>query len=121
MKIPRASAAGRKFGHERRAKLGAAAAAIFQQEEREGAHALEACTVDDGTALPFACDEARAGKDREVGRKGVGRHIQGTGEFSGRQAPGFVMHKKPEAFQPGWLSQGGKGGMAWIGSINPEQ
>ena len=49
------------------------------------------------------------GKDREVGRKGVGRHIQRAGQFSGGQARGFVTHQEPEALQPRGLGKGGQG------------
>ena len=47
-----------------------------------------------------ACDQARARQDREMGRHGILRNLDGACQFAGRYAFGLTLDQQPESFEP---------------------
>ena len=93
----------------RRADIGAAATAVFKQEQSNLAEPTR-CSVDDRAALTFANDQTRAGENGEMRRHGVLRHSHEAGEFPGRNAFGFFLDEQPEGIQPRRLGERREGG-----------
>ena len=79
------------------------AAAIPQQKNRDVAEFGEVGAIDDRTAVPFGCYEARARQDRQMRRERVLRHLQQPREIAGRKAVGLMPDEGPERVQPGGL------------------
>ncbi|MNC42965.1 hypothetical protein D3C75_918010 [compost metagenome] len=102
-------AAGREFGQQRLAQLGAALAAVLEQEQDQRLEAVQISPVDDRPAAPLRTDQTGAGQNPEVRRHGVSRHGEGIRDLAGGEALGFVPHQEAEGLKPRGLSQGSEG------------
>ncbi len=83
-------------GKQRRANVGMARAAIFQEEINGFAEVLEIGPVNDRAALSFRGDQPRPRQDREMGGHSVLRNVQDARHLARRYTVRFVHHYELE-------------------------
>ena len=83
-------------------------AAILQHEQHHGLKRTEIGAIDDRAAEPLRGHQPGAGQDRKMGRHGVLRDRQRTGDVARGKPVRLVLHQQAENIQPGRLGQRGE-------------